>query len=78
MKSLKELGYVTVGMVITDIHGNQTQITDIIVPSNNSHLLMSQLTKGTDLILELDYQHYLSTDVGWEHIDSRIKCVNLT
>lgn len=73
MIPLRELGYVKVGMVITDVNGNEAVITDIFIPSSNAHLLMSVLPDGNDLILVLDQEYCLTTDIGWEHLDSRIK-----
>ena len=78
MTTLKELGYVSVGMVIADLNGNELLVTDIIIPSSNMHVLMSKLPVGKDLIIQLNKEYYLHTDEGWEHLDSRIKVVKLS
>lgn len=78
MMSLKSLGYATIGMVIADSNGNECVITDIVIPSKNIHVFISKLPVGNDLILQLDQEHYLYTDIGWENLDERIKVVRQT
>ncbi|WP_341323389.1 hypothetical protein NSQ62_07915 [Solibacillus sp. FSL H8-0523] len=78
MVSLKAVGYVSVGMVIADVNGNESLITDIVIPSRNVHVFISKLPEGSDLILELNHEQYLYAEVGWENLDECIKIVRQT
>jgi len=76
MKPLKKLGYVCIGMVITDINGVELTVTDIIIPSTNTSVGRAVIPKNNDLVLQLDSKQYLSTDIGWRNLDNRILVKN--
>ncbi|QJX80795.1 hypothetical protein [Priestia megaterium] len=76
MKPLKKLGYVSIGMVITDINGVESTVTDIIIPSIKSRVNSVVIPKDNDLVLQLDSKQYLSTNIGWFNLDHRILVKN--
>lgn len=76
MKPLKKLGYVSIGMVITDINGVESTITDIIIPSIKNRVNSAVIPKDNDLVLHLDSKQYLSTNIGWRNLDHRILVKN--
>jgi len=76
LKPLKKLGYVCVGMIITDINGVELTVTDIIIPSTKTSVNSAVIPKNNDLVLQLDSKQYLSTDIGWRNLDHRILVKN--
>ncbi|MED4285645.1 hypothetical protein P4679_27335 [Priestia megaterium] len=76
MKPLKKLSYVCIGMVITDINGVELTVTDIIIPSTRTSVNSAVIPKDNDLVLQLDSEQFLSTDIGWRNLDPRILVKN--
>ncbi|MFB8425593.1 hypothetical protein ACFC4S_26610 [Priestia megaterium] len=76
MKPLKKLGYVSIGMIITDINGTELTVTDIIIPSIKKSVGAAIIPKDNNLVLQLNSEQYLSTDIGWRNLDHRILVKN--
>ena len=70
-----QLKVVHVGMIIRSLNGEELSITNIYDLNENSYTSMV-VPEDNSMILQLNHELYLSTDIGWKNMSNEVKVVN--